>query len=120
MYELQLVTRKLNGQLCADRGSCRSGCLFGHARIYVLGIRMSIHPESLYHASEYLPGRSRNRGADLQHTVAYTCIAPAIKLTGGRRFCGARVTAKGARGARERNQPLRKGNSLPSLTSEYY
>src|SRR5438270_8604128 len=88
MYKLQFVTRKLDGQLCADRSSCRSGCLFGHARIYVLGIRMSIHPESLYHASEYLPGRSRNRGPDLQHTVAYTCIAPAIKLTGGRHFGG--------------------------------
>src|SRR5580765_4363739 len=82
MYKFQLVTRGFHGELRANGSAEWRGHNGWHVGVYVLGSRVSLHKERLYHTPEYLPRRSRRRCEDLQYPGPDAPITTTVNASG--------------------------------------
>ena len=82
VYEFQFVAGRFNRKLRANRCAQRRRHNRRHAGLHVLGGGVSFHQKRLYHAAQYLPGRSGRRRKDLQHSSAHAAVATTIGAPG--------------------------------------
>ncbi len=79
VHELQRFVREQHWSLRRDGCSQRGGDYLGHARLYVLGRRMSGNEVDLHDSAEHVRGRSGCGGEDVCHSHPDATAAAAVR-----------------------------------------